>query len=233
MALPHHDNGTNSLNDRFQELDAERRRTWTAEALAIYDGQRSLLTRTLEAHASVRAGDVLPAATLTRTDGTKISLDSLVAQGPAVLVFFRYANCPACNIALPYYRDTLWPALSAANIPLVAISPQPIEPLHEIVTRHQLPFTVASDGNLSLSRAIGITFVFDEPSRKAAEARGGTSAALNGTSTWELPKPAIIVVAPGRVVRFADVSPDWIVRTETPAVLEALGLAPQEATRAA
>ncbi|MBB2200598.1 peroxiredoxin-like family protein [Gluconacetobacter tumulisoli] len=217
-----------SLRARFQALDDERRRSWAPEALAINVGQRALLVREHGRQPHVGVGDVLPAATLAGLDGRPVALDALVADGPAVLVFFRFATCPACNIALPYYRDTLWPRLAEAGIPLAAISPQPAASLSEIATRHDLPFPVLSDTNLALSRALGLTYVFDTPSRQAAEAKGGTSQALNGTAAWELPKPAVIVIAPGRVVRFADISPDWMDRTDTSAILAALGLSREE-----
>jgi peroxiredoxin len=213
-----------SLHARFQTLDDERRRSWSPEALAINLNQRARLVREHGQQPHVGVGDVLPPAKLAALDGQPAVLDALVANGPAVLVFFRFATCPACNIALPYYRDTLWPALKAAGIPLVAISPQPIGALGEITTRQDLPFAVLSDPGLALSRALGLTYVFDTPSREAAEAKGGTSEALNGTASWELPKPSVIVIGPGRVVRYVDISPDWMDRTETPAVLAALGL---------
>jgi hypothetical protein len=42
--------------------------------------------------------------------------------------------------------------------------------------------------------------------------------------------PALIVVAQDRTVRFADISPDWLVRTEAAPVLEAVrAIALQEA----
>ena len=41
-----------------------------------------------------------------------------------MLVFFRSAGCPACNIALPYYRDELAPGLAALGVRLIAVSPQ-------------------------------------------------------------------------------------------------------------
>ncbi|GBQ87660.1 alkyl hydroperoxide reductase [Gluconacetobacter johannae DSM 13595] len=220
-----------SLRARFQAVEDERRRSWAPDALAINANQRARLVREHGDQPHVGIGDVLPAATLTRIDGQPVALDALVANGPAVLVFFRFATCPACNIALPYYRDTLWPALKDARIPLVAISPQPIGALGDIATRHDLPFPVLSDTGLALSRALGLTYVFDTPSRHAAEAKGGTSEALNGTASWELPKPSVIVIGPGRVVRFADISPDWMDRTETPAILAALDLSPSAKER--
>lgn len=213
------------LRTRFQALEDERARTWTPEALAVNRNQRALLVREHDAASHVQVGDILPDISLSAVDGSSVSLSQISGKGQAVLVFFRFAGCPACNIALPYYRDTLWPALSAAGIPLVAISPQPTKALGDIVTRQDLPFPVVSDTGLALSRALGITYRFDEPSRQAAEAKGGSSAALNGLDqVWELPKPAVLVIGPGRVVRFVDVSPDWMDRTASETVLAAVGL---------
>lgn len=224
-----------SLRAQFQAVEEERARTWAPEALAINVNQRELLVREHgRAGRVVSEGDVLPAVTLQATDGSTVSLDDLVAHGPAVLVFFRFAGCPACNIALPHYRDTLWPDLRKAGIPLVAVSPQPGAALAEIVARHDLPFPVVTDTGLHLARALGIAYTFDEPSRQAALAKGGKSASLNGLDdTWELPKPAVIVLGPGRVVRFADVSPDWMDRTESGDILSALGLSGRGASHAA
>ncbi|KON63339.1 thiol-disulfide oxidoreductase ResA [Komagataeibacter europaeus] len=221
-----------SLRSRFLELENERKRSWAPEALAVNARQRATLVAEHGLRSHIIVGDILPPAVLTTVDGHTIALDELSARGPAVLVFFRFAGCPACNITLPYYRDTLWPALQAAHIPLLAISPQPPALLKEIVSRHELPFPVATDSNLGLSRALGITYVFDAPSRNAAEAKGGTSQGLNGTDAWELPKPAVIVIGPGRVVQFVDISPDWMDRTETPAILSALELPAKESLHA-
>ncbi|GAA4496954.1 peroxiredoxin-like family protein [Gluconacetobacter tumulicola] len=222
-----------TLRERFQTLEDERRRSWAPEALAINVNQRQTLVREHAATRHVQAGDILPPSTLRGTDGGPVELDALVANGPAVLIFFRFATCPACNIALPYYRDTLWTALARAGIALAAISPQPEALLGEIVARHALPFPVLSDPGLALSRALGITYVFDDASRAAAEAKGGTSQQLNGTGSWELPKPAIVIVDPGRVARFVDISPDWMDRTEAAEILAALDLSAGGASRAA
>ncbi|NVN11501.1 peroxiredoxin-like family protein [Nguyenibacter vanlangensis] len=232
MGLPVSDTPP-TLRERFRRLEDERRRSWTAEALAVNLDQREALVRAHPQTRHVAAGDTLPPAVLHRTDGSPLALDDLVARGPAVLIFFRFATCPACNIALPYYKETLWPALAEAGIPLVAVAPQPEALLGEIVTRHALPFAVATDGGLALSRALGITYVFDDASRAAAEAKGGSSRQLNGTDAWELPKPTVIVLDPGRVARFVDIAPDWMDRTEAPVILAALGLSQDGQSRAA
>lgn len=223
------------LRAKFRELEEERERTWEPAALAVNVNQRATLVRDHGKAASVvKTGDVLPPLTLSAVDDGTISLDDLVTKGPAVLVFFRFAGCPACNIALPHYRDTLWPDLKESGIPLLAVSPQPTALLSEIATRHDLPFPIATDTGLKLSRALGLTYTFDEPSRQSALAKGGKSEALNGLEdTWELPKPAVIVIGPGRIVRFADISPDWMDRTESDRVLAALELEKGDASHAA
>lgn len=139
-----------------------------------------------------------------------------------MLVFFRSAGCPACNIALPYYEERLAAGLRDLGATLVAVSPQAPERLAEIKTRHGLSFKVASDIGNDLGRRFGILYTADEASQAAQRAKGGFIGDTTGTGTWELPQPAIVVIDHERVVRFVDVSPDWLVRTEAEVVLEAV-----------
>jgi hypothetical protein len=62
-------------------------------------------------------------------------------------------------------------------------------------------------------------YTANEASRAAAEAGGVNLSDVVGTGTWELPQPAAIVIGQDRVVHFADVSPDWLVRTEAEPIL--------------
>jgi peroxiredoxin len=134
----------------------------------------------------------------------------------------RFAGCPACNIALPYYQRRLHPELKALGATLAAVSPQVPHRLVEIKRRHGLDFAVASDVDNALGRRFGILYTADEASQAAARAQGSFIGDVTGTGTWELPMPAVIVIGQDRQVRFADVSPDWLVRTEAGPVLEAV-----------
>jgi peroxiredoxin len=42
---------------------------------------------------------------------------------------------------------------------------------------------------------------------------------VTGTGTWELPQPTVVVIDAAGVVAFAEVSPDWLVRTEADAII--------------
>lgn len=222
-----------SLQSRYDTLDAERRQTWSLEAVSRNVAQRQALVRDHARTPHVEVGDVLPPHFFSDVNGEHVSLDDLTASGPAVLLFFRFADCSACNIALPYYAESLAPALKSAGIPLVAVSAQPFPVLDDIRARHDLPFPVLNDPGLTLARILGITYVFDDTTREAAIARGDHSEALNGTGSWELPKPTVLVLTPGRVVSFVEISPDWMRRPETDTILKALGLSKKSVSDAA
>jgi peroxiredoxin len=211
-----------SLRSLLAELHATRVATWPADDLAANVDQRRLLEETADRSAFVRPGDVLDPFTLVEVQAGPVTLDGLLAGGPLVLIFFRFAGCPACNLALPYYQRELLPGLDELGATLVAVSPQVPEDLVEIKTRHDLGFAVASDHDDALARRLGIAYTPDAASRAYAERKGSDIGAITGTGRWELPMPTVLVVDRQRVVRFADVHPDWLVRTEAPEILAAV-----------
>jgi peroxiredoxin len=215
-----------SLTAQFQALHAERERTWESEQLRRNVDQRRALVAAFDPANVVKPGDRIDDFTLELSIGGTIRRDQLLAGGPALFVFFRFAGCPACNLALPHYDRLLWPALSALGIPIVAVSPHlPEKGLDAIRTRHKLRLTVASDRDNALARRLGLTFIpHDNPAPPANDT--GWIGALTGTDTWELPQPAVILIDEQGIVRFADVSPDWLVRTEASQVLEAVSRFP-------
>ncbi|WP_174292315.1 peroxiredoxin-like family protein [Sphingomonas bacterium] len=213
---------TQSLADQFDALHAERERSWDPDKLRRNVEQRRALVAAFDPAATVRAGDRIAPFTLELADGTVVDSTTLTARGPVALIFFRFAGCPACNIALPHYDRTLRPALAALGVGLVGVSPHlPETGLGDIATHHRLGFPVAADRGNALGRRLGITFVPDDAPPVAADDAGWIGA-LTGTGSWELPQPAIVVIDRDHVVRFADVSPDWLRRTETERVVEAL-----------
>ncbi len=216
-----------TLRQKLADLHAERVRSFDPGALQVTIDQRATLVEAAKTAPFVRAGDIVQPFTVQEVGGKTLSLGDLLADGPAVLIFFRFAGCPACNIAIPHYERTLAPGLRALGASLTAISPQDPARLGEIKTRHDLSFNVASDDNV-LGRRFGILYTADEPSKAASLARGSFIGDVTGTGTWELPQPAAIVIGQDRLVYFADVSPDWMVRTEAEPILEAVRHATQD-----
>jgi len=211
-----------SLHQIFRDLHAERVRTMDPAKLQINIDQRRTLVDTADPSKWIKAGDKLKPFDLPEVDGGRVRSSELLERGPLVLVFFRFEGCPACNLALPYYQRNLLPGLRELGATLVAISPQVPERLKAIKERHSLQFRVASDLNNDLSREFGILYTFDEASQQSSLASGKSIGEVTGTGTWELPQPTAVVIGQNGVVRFADVHPDWLLRTEAEPILAAV-----------
>ncbi|HEY0269945.1 MAG TPA: peroxiredoxin-like family protein [Sphingomonas sp.] len=210
-----------SLTTQFEALHAERVRTWNPAQLAKNVETRQALVAAFDPAKIIKVSDRVDSFALPDSAGGTLRLDDLVAHGPAILIFFRFAGCPACNLALPYYDRQLWPALAAEGATLVAVSPHLVEKgLDEIRSRHGLHFAVAADKGNALARRFGISFARGEV--PAGQPTPGWIGELTGTGTAELPQPAVIIIDSDRIVRFVDVSPDWLRRTEAPEILSAL-----------
>jgi peroxiredoxin len=211
-----------SVTRLLAELHAYRVAHMAPEALQANIDQRRHLEETAARAAWVKPGDVIEPFVLPEVLGGTVDLAELLAAGPVVLLFFRFANCPACNISLRHYQQELYPALAGLGATLVAISPQVPEKLAAIRNRFGFGFPVASDRDYRLTRSLGITFTASAEQQERDQAKGGGLAAELGTGQWELPYPTIVVADQQGVVTFADVHPDWLVRTEAPAVIDAV-----------
>jgi peroxiredoxin len=171
---------------------------------------------------AVAVGDRLRDAELVRTDGTIASLSTALQGKPGVLVFYRGAWCPYCNIALQTYQRDLLPKLRDEDVELIAISPQTPEASEQTVRNGGLAFTVLSDPANAFIRELGI---ITEPAAAARDAHtrlGFDVADSNADHTGDIPFPTVLVVDADRVVRFADVHVDYTTRTEVPTILAAV-----------
>lgn len=205
-----------SLKDRFAALQAERARSWPPAQLEANLAVRRQLVERFDPADGVQPGDRLPPLSFNEVGGATLTLDALTADGPVLLLLFRFATCAADNIALPYYAEALVPALADRNISLVALSPQLPDSLREIKERHGLPFPVAIDADNGLARLLNVTF---QPDDRPSPPPAGWIGEVTGTNSWELPQPTVLLLGPGRVVQWLHVSPDWLDRPEAADIL--------------
>jgi peroxiredoxin len=200
------------LVDLLAALHSERLTTWPAEQLQRNIDQRRLNVERFDPKTAPQVGQTIAPFELQNVEGGVLRSQELVKNGPAVLVFFRHESCPACNIALPYYDRNLWPTLSSLGVPLVAISPQIPEALINVRKRHDFKFHVASDTGAQLGRRFGLTFKSEGVAKPESIAQG----------LGELTHPTVVVIESHHVLRFVDVTPNWMARTEAEPVLEAV-----------
>lgn len=170
---------------------------------------------------AIAVGDVLSDFTLPDATGRDVSLSELVADGPAVLVFYRGGWCPYCNIALHQYQSELVPQLPDYGATLAAITQKPDESL-STAEKHDLQFAVLSDAGARVARQLGIGFEPAEDVLEAQRALGLDIRDGNADGSPELPMPTVLVVDSARTVCFADVHADYTSRTEVSEIVAAL-----------
>jgi peroxiredoxin len=211
-----------ALRDALTGLKEKAKELLPSEVGEVFSADQERSVRVAERDKFAKAGERMDDFTLPDAAGGEVALSALVADGPAVLVFYRGAWCPYCNVALRAYQQDLLPALKEQGVPLVAISPQAPDGSLSMREANELEYAVLSDvGNL-VARGLGITFQPTEEVRAAMTGAGADLAERNGDGSWELPHPAVLVVEPGRTIRFIDVQPDYTARAEPAQVLEAL-----------
>ncbi|MGY3262981.1 peroxiredoxin-like family protein [Frigoribacterium sp. 2355] len=192
------------------------------EATKVFDDEQSALRDTGVPAAAVRVGDTIVDATLVTTAGDEVSLSETVGEGPAVLVFYRGAWCPYCNLTLKTYQADLLPELRERGVALVAISPQTPEGSERSVANGGLEFPVLSDPGNVFVRALGIQTEPVAAARAVHSDLGFDVADSNADATADVPFPTVLVVDRDGKVVFADVHVDYTTRTEVDEVVAAV-----------
>jgi len=211
-----------TIREQSEQLKAAAAERLPAEVLDVFDRSiEDFLDRGIPAD-SIKAGDVLEPFTLDDARATPVSLDQVVADGPAVIVFYRGGWCPYCNLALRTYQSELLRRLSVFNARLVAISPQSPDESLSTVEKAALEFTVLSDPGSRLADRLGIAFEQAEDVLAAQRKLGLDLTKVNAEDAVRLPRPTVLVVDQDRTVRFVDVQPDYTARTEVADIIAAL-----------
>ncbi len=173
----------------------------------------------------IEVGAMLPDAELLDPHGASTSLYGALGDRMSVLVFYRGAWCPYCNIALNTYQRELVPELAGRGMGLVAISPQIPDGSLTIVEKNELTFRVLSDPGNQVAKVVGILTAPSEEARAAQLQLGLDLTDVNADGTTGLPVPTTIIVDANRVVRWVDVHPDYTTRSEPGEILAALDAA--------
>jgi peroxiredoxin len=167
-------------------------------------------------------GALMPDGELLDVRGAATSLAQVRAGRPAVVVFYRGAWCPYCNIALRTYQAELAPALADRGYAMIAVSPQKPDGSLSAAQTNQLTYAVVSDPGNQLASALGI---LTEPSAEVAAAQqklGLDLAEHNADGGRTLPMPTTVVVDAIGVIRWIDVHPNYTTRSEVPDILTAV-----------
>jgi peroxiredoxin len=170
---------------------------------------------------SVGVGDPAPTFTLPNATGKHVSLDHLLAAGPAVVSFYRGAWCVFCNVQLRALRlhERDFAELGAS---LVAISLQTPDNSMATAEKNKLTFEVLSDVGADVSKSYGLLYDVPEELGSVFAARGYPLSEVNGSEGLVLPIPATFVIDIDATIRYAYVNPDYMHRADPADILTTL-----------
>lgn len=192
------------------------------ELSAVFDGEQRDLRAAGVPSGVIGVGERFPDADLLTPTGAGDALADVRGDGVSVLVFYRGAWCPYCNLTLRTYQQELLPALRDRGVPLIAISPQTPEGSEQAVAAGELEFPVRSDVGNALAARIGIVTEPSADARRAHTQLGFDVADSNADDTARIPFPSVFVLDGDGVVRFADVHVDYTTRTEVATIIDAV-----------
>jgi peroxiredoxin len=166
-------------------------------------------------------GAKAPDFTLPDAHGKPVTLSALLAKGPAVVTFYRGGWCPFCDLQLRAYQRVLG-AIHDLDAELVAILPQTPDYALSDIEKKQLTFPVLTDKGNRVAREFKLVFALSDALKRLQTGFGSVLPKFNGDDSWELPMPGTFVLDRHGLVRFASVDPNWTVRVEPAAILDAL-----------
>ena len=166
-----------------------------------------------------RVGEKMPPFVLPDHNGQLVSLEELLAQGPAVIAFHRGHWCPFCRlsmIALAEVEDELKPAQ------IVAISTETQRYTRVFREQTGAKFPVLTDMDGAYAMSLSISVLLDDKLANMISEAGWDVPLYQGGKEWLLPIPAVFVVRPdGRVVA-RHIDPDYRERMEIDELLRSV-----------
>jgi peroxiredoxin len=148
--------------------------------------------------------------------------NSLLRQGPVVLVFYRGGWCPYCNLHLRGFQRAL-PEFQQFAAQIVAISPQLPDNSLSTQEKDELTFAVLSDVGNKVARQFGIVFQIGEKLQELYRKLGHPLDLFNGPDgAQHLPVPATFLVDGKGVIRLAHVEVDYTRRLDPDDVITTL-----------
>lgn len=211
-----------SMTDRLTATLVGSRTQLPAEVSDAFDADRAELDAAGVPADVAAIGATVPDAEVLTVDGSTAMLSDELGGRTAVLVFYRGAWCPFCNIALRAYQQELVPALEERGVALIALSPQKPDGSLSVTETDELTFTVLSDPGNTVARSLGIIAPTNHEALAAQRKLGLDVTEVNADGTADLPFPTVVVLDASRTVQFIDVHPNYTTRTEPSQILAAL-----------
>ena len=215
-----------SIKQRVDQFNQERAKDTKGPVLTA--DEKALMSKSAESVANnlpepgLEVGSMAPDFSLGNAYGKKINLYSQLRKGPVVLMFYRGAWCPYCNIQLHAMQESL-PAFKKYNAQIIAVTPQQPDKSLEQVKKDKFPFEILSDVNDEVAKMYNLYFVV--PAELHAFYKNKFKLDIeeyNGKGRTGLPVPGTFVISKSGEIIASFAEHDYMQRMEPAVILDAL-----------
>ena len=159
---------------------------------------------------------------LSNAFGEKVKLSERLEGGSVVLVFYRGAWCPFCNIELNALQSSL-PYFSKYNASLIAVTPQRPDKSKEQLDKSKYTFEILSDLDDSVMKAYNLYFEVPQELHELYKNRFSFDiTAYNGKDRLGLPIPGTFVIDQNGIIQASYAKTDYKKRMEPEDIINAL-----------
>lgn len=166
-------------------------------------------------------GETMPPFLLPAYPRRLVSLEEVLAAGPAVISFNRGHWCPFCKIELSTVADH-HDEIAAHGAQLVTILPDRQQFVRQLPEEVLRSFIILSDIDNAYALSLGLAVWLGERITQLMQGRGHRLADYQGNEAWFVPLPATFVVGANGRVLARHVDAEFRQRMDIDEILEAL-----------
>jgi peroxiredoxin len=203
-----------------RKQDANKGARFSDEDRAVMAASANKLAKALP-EPGLRVGTKAPDFTLTNALGKAVTLSAELKKGPVILVFYRGAWCPFCNMHLHVLHESL-PAFQQHGAQLIAVTPQTPDKSAAQITKDNYPFEVLSDLDSTVMKAYHLYYELDPELVEVYRKHSLDVEAFNGPGRNVLPIPGTFIIDSNGLIRGMHADTDYKERMEPAAILGVL-----------
>ncbi len=196
----------NSMEKETMAKDTQMMKTATAEVVS---------------KTALSVGAKMPSFRLSDANGKTVASSDLLKKGNLVVVFYRGAWCPYCNLYLKKLQNNV-SQIQAQNAAIVAISVENPDKSLSVAQKNKVSFDVLSDPKLETARKFGIVYQLDSDTNEKYKGYGIDLVRQNETATPDLPLSATYIVNQKGEITYAFLESDYKKRAEPNDIIEML-----------
>lgn len=206
--------------DQYMEKSKTEKSPFSPSDMAVMEKAGKDLAGSMPAP-GIEVGEKAPDFVLKNAMGQAVSLNDKLKQGPVVLVFYRGAWCPFCNMHLHVLQESL-PEFKKYGAQLIAITPQTPDKSVEQFKQKGYPFEVLSDLDSKVMKDYRLYYELPADLVGVYKKHGLDIEAFNGEDRNVLPVPGSFVIDTHGIVQAMHADTDYKQRMEPSAIVAAL-----------